>query len=77
MVEKEHLRIPSTRNIAVLGRVASKEEGRKDNQASIEEILEFLRVLVEKESGGQPIGQTCANWMQSGDGLMKTGKGGH
>jgi len=77
VVEKEHLRIPSTRNIAVLGRVASKEEGRKDNQASIEEILEFLRVLVEKESGGQPIGQTCANWMQSGDGLMKTGKGGH
>ncbi|KAH6870276.1 hypothetical protein BKA58DRAFT_384726 [Alternaria rosae] len=77
VVEKEHLRIPSTRNIAVLGRTQYREEGRKDGQASVEERLEFLRVLVEKESGGQPIGQTCANWMQSGDGLMKTGKGGH
>jgi len=77
VVEKEHLRIPSTRNIAVLGRVPAKEEGRKDDQASVEERLEFLRILVEKESGGQPIGQTCTSWMQSGDGLMKTGKGGH
>ncbi|KAI4943245.1 hypothetical protein J4E91_009443 [Alternaria rosae] len=77
VVEKEHLRIPSTRNIAVLGRTQYKKEGREDGQASVEERLEFLRVLVEKESGGQPIGQTCANWMQSGDGLMKTGKGGH
>lgn len=76
-VEKEHLRIPSTRNMAVLGRTQYEEEGREDGQASVEERLEFLRVLVEKESGGQPIGQTCANWMQSGDGLMKTGKGGH
>jgi tRNASer (uridine44-2'-O)-methyltransferase len=77
VVEKEHLRIPSTRNIAVLGRMPLKGKEEEGGEADVEERLEFLRELVERESGGQPIGQICTNWMQSGDGLMKTGKGGH
>lgn len=77
MAEKEHLRIPSTRNIAVLGRKLLKEDEPKDSRASVEERLEFLRGLVEKEMGGQTIGQICALWMKSGDGLLKSGKSGH
>lgn len=77
VAEKEHLRIPSTRNIAVLGRKSLKEDEPKDSRASVEERLEFLRALVEKEMGGQTIGQICALWMKSGDGLLKSGKSGH
>jgi tRNASer (uridine44-2'-O)-methyltransferase len=76
-VDKEHLRIPSTRNIAVLGRKLLKEEGSVESKASMEKRLEFLRGLVEKEMGGQTIGQICALWMKSGDGLLKSAKGGH
>jgi tRNASer (uridine44-2'-O)-methyltransferase len=77
VVEKEHLRIPSTRNIAVLGRKSLGEDEHEHGQASREERLEFLRGLVEKEMSGQTIGQIRAMWMKSGDGLLKTGKGGH
>jgi tRNASer (uridine44-2'-O)-methyltransferase len=77
VVEKEHLRIPSTRNIAVLGRKSVGEDEHEHGQASREERLEFLRSLVEKEMSGQTIGQIRAMWMKSGDGLLKTGKGGH
>ncbi|KAL1792583.1 hypothetical protein ACET3X_009090 [Alternaria dauci] len=77
LVEKEHLRIPSTRNIAVLGRRSPKENECGDSHEDIKEKLECLRILVEREMGGQTIGSVCAMWMKSGDGLMKTAKGGH
>jgi tRNASer (uridine44-2'-O)-methyltransferase len=37
----------------------------------------FVRELVEREMGGQTIEQVCGMWMKSGDGLVKSGKGGH
>ena len=49
VVEKEHLRIPSTRNIAVVGRKFEKE----DDGRSLEERLQCAREVVEKEMGGQ------------------------
>lgn len=76
-VEKEHLRIPSTRNIAVLGRTVETKDGEDQGYANTEERLAFLRELVEKEMGGQSIAQVCEAWMKSGDGLLKPGKGGH
>lgn len=76
-VEKEHLRIPSTRNIAVLGRTVETKDGEGQSHANAEERLAFLRELVEKEMGGQSIAQVCEAWMKSGDGLLKPGKGGH
>ena len=78
-VEKEHLRIPSTRNIAVLGRTVRDKNGQGQGQghASTKERLSFLSELVEKEMGGQTIGQVCEAWMKSGHGLLKPGKGGH
>ncbi|KAI0591370.1 AdoMet-MTase domain-containing protein [Pyrenophora tritici-repentis] len=74
VVEREHLRIPSTRNIAVLGRRVRDEDR---GCASMEERLVFLRKFVEKEMGGQNIAQVREAWMKSGDGLLKPGKGGH
>ena len=73
-VEKEHLRIPSTRNIAVVGRIKARE-GEKEG--GLEERLEEMRELVEKEMGGVSAGQMRDTWMKSGDGLLKPGKGGH
>ncbi|KAG9185865.1 tRNASer (uridine44-2'-O)-methyltransferase [Alternaria panax] len=77
VVEKEHLRIPSTRNMAVLGRKYLNEDKRGHRHENMEEKLEFLRGLVEQEMDGKTVGHVCDMWMKSGDGLMKTGKGGH
>ena len=74
VVEKEHLRIPSTRNIAVVGRKFEKE----DDGRSLEERLQCAREVVEKEMGGQiSIEQVRTQWVARGSGLMKPGKGGH
>ncbi|KNG50277.1 glucosamine 6-phosphate n-acetyltransferase [Stemphylium lycopersici] len=73
-VEKEHLRIPSTRNVAVVGRTMV---GDDQKHGDIEKRLEFLRDLVENEMGGLSVEQVWAMWMKSGDGLLKPGKGGH
>jgi tRNASer (uridine44-2'-O)-methyltransferase len=73
-VEKEYLRIPSTRNIAVVGRTSAKE-GEEENRLG--ERLGEMRELVEKEMGGVSVGQVFGMWMKSGDGLLKPGKGGH
>ncbi|KAF2629719.1 DUF1613-domain-containing protein [Macroventuria anomochaeta] len=74
VVEKEHLRIPSTRNIAVVGRKLEKEhDGR-----SLEERLQYAREVVVKEmSGDISIEQVRMQWVARGSGLMKPGKGGH
>ncbi|KAF9698565.1 hypothetical protein EKO04_003564 [Ascochyta lentis] len=74
VVEKEHLRIPSTRNIAVVGRKFEKEDGGK----GLEERLQYARDVVVKEMGGQVgIEQVRMQWVARGSGLMKPGKGGH
>jgi tRNASer (uridine44-2'-O)-methyltransferase len=74
-VEKEHLRIPSTRNIAIVGKVSLRQGSVEE---SLEEKLEFARELVEKEmSGATTIEQVRLMWMRSGGELVKPGKGGH
>lgn len=74
VVEKEHLRIPSTRNIAVVGR--KMVHGNEDK--SLEDRLSFAREVVEKEMGGQiSIEQVRMQWVARGSGLMKPSKGGH
>ncbi|PVH99240.1 DUF1613-domain-containing protein [Periconia macrospinosa] len=73
--EKEHLRIPSTRNIAIIGR--KSKEGHTDVQ-DMEEKMEIVRRLVEKEMGNETsIGQVRLQWLKRGSGLTKPGKGGH
>jgi tRNASer (uridine44-2'-O)-methyltransferase len=75
VVEKEHLRIPSTRNIAIVGR--KKKEGAKDVEG-LEERMEVVRRLVEKEMGGETsIEQVRMQWLRRGSGLLKPEKGGH
>lgn len=74
-VEKEHLRIPSTRNIAILGR---QRAGESDGEQGLEERLRVTREVVEKEMGGATsIEQVRLMWMRSGGELVKPGKGGH
>ncbi|KAJ4364218.1 tRNA(Ser) Um(44) 2'-O-methyltransferase [Ascochyta clinopodiicola] len=74
VVEKEHLRIPSTRNIAVVGR-RFKDGGAGKG---LEERLQYARLVVEKEMGGEvDIEQVRMQWVARGSGLMKPGKGGH
>ncbi|KAF2257417.1 DUF1613-domain-containing protein [Trematosphaeria pertusa] len=73
--EKEHLRIPSTRNVAIIGRKRTK--GEKVN-GSLEDKLAFVRRIVEEEMGGDTsIEQVRLQWLKRGSGLLKPGKGGH
>ncbi|KAF1943173.1 DUF1613-domain-containing protein [Clathrospora elynae] len=75
VVEKEYLRIPSTRNVAVLGRTLVRVDGEGK---SVDEKMEEVRELVEKEMGGQTtIKQVGRMWMKAGGGLLKPAKGGH
>jgi tRNASer (uridine44-2'-O)-methyltransferase len=74
-VEKEHLRIPSTRNIAILGRERVRDGAEEQ---SLEDKLRATREVVEKEMGGATsIEQVKLMWMRSGGDLVKPGKGGH
>lgn len=74
VVEKEHLRIPSTRNIAIVGRKYVKD----DDGRSLGERLQFAREMVKKEMGGQvSVEQVRMQWVARGSGLMKPSKGGH
>jgi tRNASer (uridine44-2'-O)-methyltransferase len=73
-VEKEHLRIPSTRNIAILGR----SDVGGNAKESLEDKLRATREVVEKEMGGATtVEQVRLMWMRSGGELVKPGKGGH
>ncbi|KAF2639283.1 DUF1613-domain-containing protein [Massarina eburnea CBS 473.64] len=73
--EKEYLRIPSTRNIAVVGR---KGLGGGEGGEGLEERVKLVRGVVEKEMGGETtIEQVRLQWVARGSGLMKPGKGGH
>jgi tRNASer (uridine44-2'-O)-methyltransferase len=72
--ETEHLRIPSTRNIAIIGR---RRDGDAD-KGSLEERLRFVGEVVEKEMGGETsIEQVRLQWLKRGSGLTKPGSGGH
>jgi tRNASer (uridine44-2'-O)-methyltransferase len=74
-VEKEHLRIPSTRNIAILGRGGV---GDNAGDLSLEGRLRVAGEVVEKEMGGDTtLEQVRLMWMRSGGELVKPGKGGH
>ncbi|KAF1949191.1 DUF1613-domain-containing protein [Byssothecium circinans] len=86
VVEKEYLRIPSTRNIAVVGRKWNGDGGEKRMEGAgededgygLEGRMEVVRELVEKEMGGETsIEQVKMQWVARGSGLMKPGKGGH
>jgi tRNASer (uridine44-2'-O)-methyltransferase len=73
--EKEHLRIPSTRNIAIIGR-RRKEEGGEE--LGLREKIEFVKGVVEKEMGGETsIEQVKMQWLKRGSGLLKPSKGAH
>lgn len=72
--ETEYLRIPSTRNVAMVGR---KRDGVAD-KGSLEERLKFVREIVEQEMGrGTSIAQVRLQWLKRGGGLTKPGSGGH
>jgi tRNASer (uridine44-2'-O)-methyltransferase len=74
--EKEHLRIPSTRNIAVVGR--SRRDGGEGigGEGSLEDRMLFTRSVVEGEMQDCSIEQVRLQWLKRGSGLVKE-KGGH
>ncbi|KAF2017275.1 DUF1613-domain-containing protein [Aaosphaeria arxii CBS 175.79] len=71
--EKEHLRIPSTRNAAIVGRKRRKADG-EEKETTLEEKLEFARGVVENEMPNASIKQVHMHWIKRGDVLMKPGK---
>lgn len=75
--EKEHLRIPSTRNIAIIGRQKAKPG---ECMGNLDDKLELVREVVEREmskvAGGETnIEQVRLQWLKRGSGLLKPGKG--
>ncbi|CAI6264484.1 unnamed protein product [Periconia digitata] len=73
--EREFLRIPTTRNIAIIGRKRKDEQQEAENE---ETKMNTVRALVEKEMGGDTsIEQVRLQWLKRGSGLMKPGSGGH
>ncbi|KAF2873173.1 hypothetical protein BDV95DRAFT_627923 [Massariosphaeria phaeospora] len=76
--EKEHLRIPSTRNVALLGR-AMKAAGPGDlgHGLGLQERMAVVRELVAAEMHIPETGieQVRAQWLTRGSGLVKPGKG--
>lgn len=75
VVEKEHLRIPSTRNVAILGRTMDRENSKQDQR--MEDRIDVMRELVRKEMGGTTTEQVYSLWMKSGTGLTNPSKRGH
>lgn len=74
VVEKEHLRIPSTRNIAIVGRKMVVSGDDKDEDGRTKSVRE----VVEMEIGDAvSIEQVRLMWMRSGGELVKPSKGGH
>jgi tRNASer (uridine44-2'-O)-methyltransferase len=87
VVEKEYLRIPSTRNVTVVGRrMVQGKDGEKGSglngkigeqeDKSRDERMEFVRRIVEKEMVDCSIEQVRLLWLKRGSGLVKE-KGGH
>ncbi|KAF1993346.1 DUF1613-domain-containing protein, partial [Amniculicola lignicola CBS 123094] len=75
--EREFLRIPSTRNVAIVGRKRREAEGEDEMKGmGVEEKMEYLRGVVEREMGGVSVEEVRREWLERGSGLMKPGKGG-
>ncbi|KAH7116825.1 hypothetical protein B0J11DRAFT_537648 [Dendryphion nanum] len=78
--EKEFLRIPSTRNVAIIGRKKIENErslegeGREGREGR-EGKFTFVKKVVEKEMPDTSIEQVKMQWLKRGDVLMKPGKG--
>jgi tRNASer (uridine44-2'-O)-methyltransferase len=70
--EHEYLRIPSTRNFAILGREKERKGGLMGHQA---DRLGFVKEIVEREMGVD-IQEVSRLWTDRGTGLQKCGKGG-
>jgi tRNASer (uridine44-2'-O)-methyltransferase len=70
--EHEYLRIPSTRNFAILGREKERKGGLMGHQA---DKLDFVKEVVEREMGVD-IQEVSRLWTDRGTGLQKCGKGG-
>lgn len=77
--EKEYLRIPSTRNVAIVGR--ETVQGKENDigvLGNFEERLAFVRSVVDKEMGECGIEAVKGMWLDRGGVLLKgDGKGGH
>jgi tRNASer (uridine44-2'-O)-methyltransferase len=73
--EKEHLRIPTTRNIGIIGR-KRKEGAQGEMIESLEDKMKLVRAIVEKEMPDCDIEQVRLQWLKRGSGLVKE-KGGH
>ncbi|KAF2708276.1 DUF1613-domain-containing protein [Pleomassaria siparia CBS 279.74] len=69
--ESEYLRIPSTRNFAVLGREKQREGERV---SAFEDRMAVVRGIVEKEMATS-IEVVREAWVERGSGLMKPGTG--
>ncbi|KAF2190522.1 DUF1613-domain-containing protein [Zopfia rhizophila CBS 207.26] len=76
--EKEVLRIPSTRNVAILGRKASATDTIKELGGALSsgQRLAFVTHMVEQEMETR-VEQLGKEWVGRGAGLMKPEKGGH
>ncbi|KAL5118973.1 tRNA(Ser) Um(44) 2'-O-methyltransferase [Pleosporales sp. CAS-2024a] len=83
VVEKEHLRIPSTRNMAIVARTRVDVDDRRAHQQGeqgLEERLKFARDVVATEVGGDAtttMEHVRLMWLRSGGDLVKPGKGAH
>jgi tRNASer (uridine44-2'-O)-methyltransferase len=74
--EKEHLRIPSTRNIAIIVREMNEEAGN-EKVVTLEERMTKAKEVVLKEMPDCDIEQVMLQWLKRGSGLVKETKGGH
>ncbi|KAF2212421.1 hypothetical protein CERZMDRAFT_20251, partial [Cercospora zeae-maydis SCOH1-5] len=79
-VETETLRIPSTRNTAIIGRQRQQRqnmgEGQSEEGKEMEVKLQHVRELVEREMK-KDIGTVAREWIERAEGLMKKPGSGH
>ncbi|PIB01702.1 tRNA (uracil-O(2)-)-methyltransferase [Cercospora beticola] len=74
-VEMETLRIPSTRNTAIIGR-QKQQKTRSDGGEGVEERMQRVKELVEREMK-KDIGAVAGEWIARAEGLMKKPSSGH
>ncbi|KAF2737540.1 DUF1613-domain-containing protein [Polyplosphaeria fusca] len=75
VAEREYLRIPSTRNMGILGRKRINGYGGEVRGAG--ERMEDVRKIVGEEMGGKSMDVIRRLWVERGDGLTKGKGGGH
>jgi tRNASer (uridine44-2'-O)-methyltransferase len=82
--EKEHLRIPSTRNVALLGRslsapsldTDSNSKEKENEEDEFQKRMQKAREIVVEEMPHCDIEQVRLRWLRQGGSLQKEGKGG-